>query len=333
MRVGLTLGKFAPLHAGHQYLIETALSQVDHLIVMIYHSPEHTKVPLGKRAQWVHDLYPQVEVIEASDGPMTIGDTPEIQAMHEHYILGKLNGRRITHFLSSEFYGEHMSRALGAHDVRVDEPRQNMPISATQIRADLFANRHWLHPRVYRDLVSWVLFLGAPSTGKTTLAKALAKRLDTVWMPEYGREYWEAHQQNRRLTPSQLVYIAEEHRRREEKLVHDARGTFFVDTSALTTYHFALDYHGDAEPRLSELAKQSLCRYDHIFVCEDDIPYDNTWDRSGPAHRREAQQRLKRHLEDNGTPYLCLSGDLETRMTAVLATLIDAKCIEHGVPA
>ncbi|WP_292760680.1 AAA family ATPase [Nostoc sp. NOS(2021)] len=33
--------------------------------------------------------------------------------------------------------------------------------------------------------------MGAPSTGKTTIASQLAKEYNTVWMPEYGREYWE----------------------------------------------------------------------------------------------------------------------------------------------
>ena len=28
-KVGLTLGKFAPMHQGHQYVIETALAEMD----------------------------------------------------------------------------------------------------------------------------------------------------------------------------------------------------------------------------------------------------------------------------------------------------------------
>ncbi|WP_144530121.1 adenylyltransferase/cytidyltransferase family protein, partial [Peribacillus simplex] len=35
-KLGLTLGKFAPLHKGHQFMIETALQEVDELIVVIY---------------------------------------------------------------------------------------------------------------------------------------------------------------------------------------------------------------------------------------------------------------------------------------------------------
>ncbi len=32
---GLTLGKFAPLHCGHQLLIDTALAEVDELVITI----------------------------------------------------------------------------------------------------------------------------------------------------------------------------------------------------------------------------------------------------------------------------------------------------------
>ncbi len=32
---GLTLGKFAPLHRGHQLLIDTALAEVDELVITI----------------------------------------------------------------------------------------------------------------------------------------------------------------------------------------------------------------------------------------------------------------------------------------------------------
>lgn len=41
-KVGLTLGNFAPLHRGHQHLIETALLEVGHVIVVIYDAREVT---------------------------------------------------------------------------------------------------------------------------------------------------------------------------------------------------------------------------------------------------------------------------------------------------
>ena len=46
MKLGFTLGKFAPLHKGHQWLIDKALSQVDQLIVVIYACDELPQCPL-----------------------------------------------------------------------------------------------------------------------------------------------------------------------------------------------------------------------------------------------------------------------------------------------
>lgn len=321
MRTGLVLGKFAPLHKGHQYLIERALAQVDRLYVMIYACPELIDVPLSRRAGWIRKLYPSVTVIEAPDGPLEIGDSPEIKKRHEDYILARLAGQKITHFFCSEFYGEHVSRALGAEDCRIDELRKTVPISATEIRKNYYAQRRWLPPCVYADLVKKVLFLGAPSTGKTTLAKALAERLHTEWMPEYGRTFWEENQVNRRLTPGQLVTIAEKHLELEDQCLLESNRFLFVDTSALTTYHFALDYHGSALPELERLAALSERRYDYVFLCGDDIPYEDTWDRSGEVRRAEFQQRLRQDLDRRGVIYKELTGDLETRANRVLEVI------------
>ena len=152
MKTGLTLGKFAPLHLGHQYLIETALEEMDRVIVIVYDAPATTSVPLSVRAGWIRCLYPRVEVIEARDGPEMVGDTPSIKKMHEDYILHTLGINNIDAFYSSEFYGRHMSRALGAANRLVDESRARYPISASRVRAAPHACRAYLHPLVYADL-------------------------------------------------------------------------------------------------------------------------------------------------------------------------------------
>lgn len=71
--VGLFLGKLSPLHKGHQSMIEIALKECQKVIVIIYDSPETTKIPLSVRAGWVREIYPTVEVLEAWDGPTEVG--------------------------------------------------------------------------------------------------------------------------------------------------------------------------------------------------------------------------------------------------------------------
>jgi HTH-type transcriptional regulator, transcriptional repressor of NAD biosynthesis genes len=320
MRRGLTLGKFAPFHRGHQVMVETALAEVDELVVMIYDT-DVTRVPLPVRAGWIRRLYPEVRIIEAWHGPDSYGDTPEIKREQEDYILKELDGLTITHFYSSEFYGDHVSRALGAIDRRVDEARLAVPISGTALRADAYANRHYLDPVVYADLITKVCFLGAPSTGKTTLAKTMAARHATQWMPEYGAEFWLKHQRDRRLTLDQFEQIAPEHIRREDQLTLESRKVLFCDTCPITTYSFAMDYCGKAGPILTQLATQAQQRYDLFILCDTDIPYADTWDRSGDQKRLAFQAEIIKDLEARGVTFTTVSGTLEERVAQVDAAL------------
>ena len=316
-KIGLALGKFAPLHSGHQHVIETALSEMDRVIVLIYDVPQVTNVPLPVRSQWLREIYPQIEVLEAWDGPVEVSSDPAITSLHDAYLKRRLTGKPITHFYSSEFYGEHVSRALGAIDRRVDSPRARFPVSATEIRKSPFQHRNFLHPRVYRDLITQVVFLGAPSTGKSTLAERLAMEHQTVWVPEYGREYWQKHQVDRRLTLEQLVEIAEGHRDIEESFLMDAKNYLFVDTDASTTRQFSMFYHDSCHRRLNELVDEASRRYDLFFLCMPDIPYEDTWDRSGAMFRATFQRQIEADLLARRIPHERLSGSVATRIQAV----------------
>lgn len=315
-KVGLTLGKFAPFHKGHQLLVETALAEVDELFVMVYET-DLSFVPLQVRAGWIKTLYPTVTIIEAWDGPAGYGDTPEIMREQEEYILKKLDGRKITHFYSSEFYGDHVSKALHAKDRRVDVARMEVPISGTSLRGNLFEQRNYLADFVYRDHVSKICFLGAPSTGKSTMASTLARRFNTQFMPEYGAEFWRKKQKNRRITLDQFEEIAPEHNRREAELVLKSREFLFCDTCPITTYVFAKDYHGHAGPILTDCAIAAEKSYDLFFLCGIDIPYHDTWDRSGEQKREWFQRQIIGDLKGRRIPYITLNGDLASRIEKV----------------
>ncbi|MBU4501780.1 MAG: AAA family ATPase [Nanoarchaeota archaeon] len=316
-KIGLTLGKFAPFHKGHQFLVEKALKEVDKLWVVIYDCPETTNIPLTTRANWIRKLYPEVEVIEAWDGPTEIGYTPEIKKMHEDYILNLLDNQKITHFYSSEPYGEHMSIALNSKNCIADLERKKFNISGTKIRENPTKHKEFLEPIVYREYVTNVVFLGAPSSGKTTLSKELAKKHKTVWMPEYGREYWDKNQIKRRLTQKQLLEIAETHLEREENYIHKANKYLFTDTNAITTYMFSNYYHKNAHPKLKRLAEKCIQRYDLVFLCDINIPYDDTWDRSGDANRQIFQKQIIADLKERRIPYIELKGNLKQRIKKV----------------
>ena len=315
-KIGLTLGKYAPLHAGHMHVFETALQEVDELYVLIYQS-SITTIPLNIRAQWIRDLFPQIHVIEAWDGPEGYSNDRAFEIEQENYIIQKLNGVKISHFYSSEFYGAHVSTALNAIDRRVDESRLQVPISATMIRANTFQNRKFIPNCVYADLISKVAFVGAMSTGKSTLVEALAKKYATTFAPEYGREYWETHQVDRRIGFEDFNIIADRHIAYEDQATLDANRYLFVDTNAITTAMFCMDYHGRLPEHLKQLALENAQRYDLFFLCEDDIAYDDTWDRSGPQKRAIFHQQIIADLKQRRIPYIALTGSLEQRIAKV----------------
>ncbi len=321
MKTGLVLGKFAPLHRGHQYVIETALQQVEQLYIMVYACDELPDIPMDQRIGWIEKLYPEAQVIPAPDGPRETGYADSVMAVQEDYILKKVNGVKIDAFFSSEPYGAHVSRALNAVDCRVDEARENFPVSASQIRQDAFKNKKFIPPTVYEDLIEKIVFLGAPSTGKTTISQALAKELNTEWVAEYGRTYWEENQSDRRLTPEQLLYIATTHNSIEDETALQANKYLICDTNAFTTWHFAVSYHDSALAELEQLADKCKERYKYVFLCADDIPYEDTWERSGEGNRKEFQDFLVDELSRREIPYIELRGSLAERIEVVLAAL------------
>ncbi|WP_375406155.1 AAA family ATPase [uncultured Amnibacterium sp.] len=82
--------------------------------------------------------------------------------------------------------------------MQVDPGRQLNPVSGTAVCSDPEACWWALAPSVRASLTKRVVVLGAESTGTTTLAKALAEELGTLWVEEYGREYSEIARASRR---------------------------------------------------------------------------------------------------------------------------------------
>lgn len=163
-------------------------------------------------------------------------------------------------------------------------------------------------------MIKKIVFLGAPSTGKSTLSEALAERFDSISVPEYGRDYWIKHQVDRRLSPEQLLHIAQVQNQWEDQASIAAKNYLFCDTNAFTTWHFACHYHTTPLAELTRLAEDSWQRYDLVVLCDNDIPYDDTWERSGDANRSEFQQFIQQYLIAHGIHFIKVSGSLASRI-------------------
>jgi HTH-type transcriptional regulator, transcriptional repressor of NAD biosynthesis genes len=314
MSVGLVVGKFAPLHRGHQGLIEAALAETDEVVVAVYDTPTYEPAA-ARRADWIRAIYPAARV-QVLDDPEPAGTADEVSAAYAAHFLQHHRGPRVTHVFSGEDYGDRFARALGATHVR----RPRTPVSGTLVRADPWAHRDSLEPLVYRDLVARICLLGAESTGKTTLAAALAQDLGTVWVPEYGRELWEA--KDAALEYADLLEIAREQLRREDAAAEKARGFLLCDTNALATVFWSDFLFGRVDPELHELADRTAAGYRYL-LCDNDFGWlqDGTRVWGGGAEWKGHQHAIRADLERRGFPYVEVSGQLEQRVEAVKAWL------------
>lgn len=151
-KVGFTIGKFAPLHKGHQYLIETALNEMDKMIVVVYDT-DLIDIETEKRAEWIKKLYPKVEIKFAHNPPMQYGLDDESVKIQMEYLSKIMENEKPTHFYSSEKYGASVAKYMNLVDRRVDNERINVPIRAETIRNNIEENKKWLENNVYEDYV------------------------------------------------------------------------------------------------------------------------------------------------------------------------------------
>ena len=84
-KVGFTIGKFAPLHKGHQYLIETAIKEMDEFYVIVYET-NLINIPVEKRADWIRKLYPSVNILIAKNPPLKYGLDEESVKIQTDYL-------------------------------------------------------------------------------------------------------------------------------------------------------------------------------------------------------------------------------------------------------
>src|SRR5579872_188436 len=106
MTRGVVVGKFYPFHLGHQYVIDTALSRVDALTVIVTGKYGQIINP-SIRASWIKKIYPKVKVklvyhdIADNDDEMWAKKTIEWVGFKPDMVF------------TSEHYGDHWAEQIG----------------------------------------------------------------------------------------------------------------------------------------------------------------------------------------------------------------------------
>ncbi|MBE7644936.1 ATP-binding protein [Tenacibaculum finnmarkense] len=164
------------------------------------------------------------------------------------------------------------------------------------------------------NLVKVVLF-GPESTGKTTLSGQLARHYNTVWTPEFAREYLQDKWNNERKICEQkdIIPIAEGQIKLENELSKKADKILICDTDLLETKVYSEEYYGGfVDANLDEAAIKNT--YDIYFLTYIDTPWEADDLRDKPGERLEMFTAFENTLIKYKRPYVLLKGDKETRL-------------------
>lgn len=306
MSTGLFLGKFMPFHLGHKFTADFALQHIDHLTILIC-STDFETISGTLRADIIKQIYqehPRVTVIHHHE------NLPQYPEEHTDFWsiwcnVIKQYGDFNTVF-SSETYGFKLAEVINAKHIMVDQGRNLVPMSGTKARTDILSHWHLLPPETQSAFAKRICVVGPESTGKTTLTKKLAKTFDGIFLPEYGRIFYE----NKLLENSEYKYeckieeiseIAKGHYLYEELSKHNR--LLFADTDAIITKIFSEIYFGKTPKLVEEYIELRRDYYSLYLVTSPTVPWVSDGQRDLERERWRFYDLLIENLETYKRPY------------------------------
>jgi HTH-type transcriptional regulator, transcriptional repressor of NAD biosynthesis genes len=313
---GLVLGKFLPPHAGHVHLFEVAQAMCDQLTIVVA-SLRHEPIPGEQRVGWVRELAPRARVVHhTAELPQMPSEHPQFWELWRTSLLGCLPCPPGLVF-ASDAYGARLAAELGARWIAVDPHRAAYPISGTSVREDPMRNWQFLPRCVRAHYAHRVSIFGPESTGKTTLARTLAERLDTVAAPEFARSYLEAR--GGALERADMLTIAEGQVAVEDSCARDVDRVLVCDTDPLLTCVWAETLYGEAPSQLVAMARAR--RYALTLLCDVDLPWVADPVRYLPDDRAGFLARCESALRAANRRYVIVRGDRDARVAAALTAI------------
>jgi NadR type nicotinamide-nucleotide adenylyltransferase len=166
-----------------------------------------------------------------------------------------------------------------------------------------------------------IVLIGAESTGKSTLAQALARHYNEPCTDEFVRHYVE--QLPRELEAQDLEPIAKGQFAIEDAGLEHAQRLVIHDTNILSSIIYG-NYYFDTE--IEWVNEQFLEReYALYLLCMPDIPWEaDEGQRESPEARDALHELFRDSLDILQIPYLAIHGSKEARMQQAVQA-IDAE--------
>lgn len=164
-----------------------------------------------------------------------------------------------------------------------------------------------------------IVISGPESTGKTNLSIALAKHYNTIWIPEYARNYISGLK--RPYQYDDLVHIA---RQQVEEIQNIPEGTskiIFFDTWLIITRIWFIEVFKKYPSWLdAEILRN---KPDLFLLCLYDLPwqYDPLRENGSTERRSYLFEQYKTEIEKIGCNYQIISGFNEERLNLAIQNI------------
>ena len=178
-------------------------------------------------------------------------------------------------------------------------------------------------------MIKRIVLFGTESTGKTTLAQALAAHFGEPWAPEFVREFWELR--GGKITAEDLGTIALGQMANEELAAAAARRAVFFDTELVTcTLWNDVLFPGACPPWVRTEAEERARGVALWLLCDTDVPCEPDPQRSFPdaAGRARAREIWRGALVARGRAFVEIHGDWaerERRAVDAVQKLLDSQ--------
>ncbi|MDY6801436.1 MAG: ATP-binding protein [Bacteroidota bacterium] len=162
-----------------------------------------------------------------------------------------------------------------------------------------------------KDKIKKVVLIGPESTGKTELAKYLANYFNSIWIPEYARDY--IVNLNHPYNFQDVEHIAQKQIEREKKFLKKANQWLFYDTYLIITKVWFNVVYKKVPHWLEKKIRE--CSIDLFLLCNTDIPWiPDPVRENGGEMRNKLFDIYKNELEQYHFPYKIISGKSDQRM-------------------
>ena len=158
---------------------------------------------------------------------------------------------------------------------------------------------------------------GPESTGKTSLVKQLAELYDTVYVPEYARDYLEKNGMD--YTLDDVLLMAKGQIELERQMSTKANRIIFSDTDMIAYKVWLTHYGWDVPSWLTEHIQKN--KYNLYLLTDVDLPWIADGQRANPGDREHLFHRFQEELELIEADFAIISGKGMLRLDNAISTI------------